>query len=173
MSWLQEDNFGVVKANQYATGGDFCRIFTEDLDSLYQLSVVMTGNEEKAEQCFLAALEDCIQADHVPTEGARCWAKRTIIQKAIRALQLHPRHANSENRKRSNRETDSILAPEDFERFIFVMSVLERYSEQECALLLGCPLQEVRKARTRALGRIADLIRSFPSDESVLELQES
>src|SRR5262245_20415228 len=164
MSWLQEDKFGVVKANQYATSGDFCRIFTENLDSLYQLSAVMTGTEEKAEQCLVAALEDCIHADHVPTEGARYWAKRTIIQEAIRALQLHPEHANSENGKRSNRETDSVLAREDFDRFIFVMSVLEQYSEQECALLLGCSLREVRKARTRALGRITDLIRSIPSD---------
>jgi hypothetical protein len=30
-----------------------------------------------------------------------------------------------------------VLALEDFERFVYVLSVLERYSDQTCAVLLG------------------------------------
>jgi DNA-directed RNA polymerase specialized sigma24 family protein len=42
-----------------------------------------------------------------------------------------------------------------FERFVFVMAVLERYSIQECALLLDCSTREVASARIRALQLIA------------------
>ncbi|MGB8911275.1 MAG: hypothetical protein WCC85_03320 [Candidatus Sulfotelmatobacter sp.] len=53
-----------------------------------------------------------------------------------------------------------------FERFAFVMSVLERYSDQECSLLLGCVRADVAAARTRALerlGKFADLHRKLVS----------
>ena len=45
---------------------------------------------------------------------------------------------------------------EDFERFVFTMSVLEHYSEHDCALLLGRSVPEVREARTRALHALMD-----------------
>jgi DNA-directed RNA polymerase specialized sigma24 family protein len=51
-------------------------------------------------------------------------------------------------------EIDIILGLEDFERFVFIMSVLERYSDHDCALLLGCSLQQFRQARTRAFRHI-------------------
>ena len=44
------------------------------------------------------------------------------------------------------------LAP--FERFVYVMSVLERYSDQDCSVLLGCMRRDVIAARTRALQQI-------------------
>jgi DNA-directed RNA polymerase specialized sigma24 family protein len=46
---------------------------------------------------------------------------------------------------------DAVLRLEDFERFVFIMSVLEHYSEHDCALLLDCSAREIRGARTRAL----------------------
>src|SRR5438067_6119487 len=52
-------------------------------------------------------------------------------------------------------ELQRVLALEDLERFVFVMSVLEGYSEKECSLLLGCSPLEVHDARTRALDYIA------------------
>lgn len=48
-----------------------------------------------------------------------------------------------------------MLGLEDFERYVFVITILERYSERDCALLLGCSVQEVREARARALQRLA------------------
>jgi hypothetical protein len=47
------------------------------------------------------------------------------------------------------------LALEDFERFVFVITVLERRSEHECALLLNSSLRDVRTARIRAMEHIA------------------
>jgi len=50
----------------------------------------------------------------------------------------------------------SILGLEDFERIVFVMSVLEKYSDQDCSVLLGCSRQEVREARIRALQHLSE-----------------
>jgi hypothetical protein len=58
-----------------------------------------------------------------------------------------------------------------FERFVFVISVLERYSDQECSLLLNCTRGDVIAARTRALQQIstsAELRKklvTFPADK--------
>jgi DNA-directed RNA polymerase specialized sigma24 family protein len=43
----------------------------------------------------------------------------------------------------------------DFVRFVFVLSVLEQYTEHDCAQLLGCSLKEIQSARIRALELIA------------------
>jgi hypothetical protein len=55
----------------------------------------------------------------------------------------------------------------DFERFVFVMSVLERYPTWECALLLGCGMNEVPQGRMRALCRLADLAARFPRGDQL------
>jgi hypothetical protein len=49
----------------------------------------------------------------------------------------------------------SVFALEDFERFVFVITVLERYSEHRCALLLSSSIRDVRNARIRATEQIA------------------
>src|SRR5262249_49687374 len=51
-------------------------------------------------------------------------------------------------------EVDAVLALADFERFAFVMSVLEHYSEHECSLLLGCSPRQIREAQSRAFGKL-------------------
>jgi DNA-directed RNA polymerase specialized sigma24 family protein len=52
----------------------------------------------------------------------------------------------------------AILELPSFERFVFVMSVLEHYSNQECSLLLGCTRRDVIAAQTRALQQIGNSI---------------
>jgi hypothetical protein len=42
-------------------------------------------------------------------------------------------------------EIDALLQLADFDRFVFVMSVLEHYSEHDCALLLGCSVRDIRE----------------------------
>jgi hypothetical protein len=48
---------------------------------------------------------------------------------------------------------DTVTKLSPFERFVFVMSVLERYSHWDCSLLLGCSMNKVAQAR---MGRCAD-----------------
>jgi hypothetical protein len=52
-------------------------------------------------------------------------------------------------------QMDAVLRLKNFDRFVFVMSVLERYSDQDCKILLGCSRQDVGRARMRALAALA------------------
>ena len=50
-----------------------------------------------------------------------------------------------------------------------IISILEHYSEQDCALLLGCSVQEVRQARARALQRMAISARAALARERLID----
>jgi DNA-directed RNA polymerase specialized sigma24 family protein len=172
------------KAAQYASREDFRRIFSEDTNGLYKLSLLLTRDSVKAEQCFVGGLEDCVTGNSVFREWARSWAKRTIVQNAIRELKPRSIHSNSRlsgtifrdiDQLSSGRDghfaMDAVLGLEDFERFVFIMSVLEQYSEHDCALLLGCSVREIREGRTRAFMELMDSNHEDPS-ENQLFVQE-
>jgi hypothetical protein len=155
----------------YASSGDFCRIFREDMDGLYVLSFLLTADQGKAEQCFVAGLEDSAEGSLVFKEWARSWARRSIIQNAIRFIQPTP---NGQGLQRfapvdaaakmppaeQQAEMAAVLALDPFERFVYVMTVLERYSDHECSVLLGCGRRDVLAARIRALQQMGDAAQS-------------
>ena len=162
---------------RYANCKDFRRIFEEDLHGLYQLAFLLTGNHQKAERCFVAGLEDCVKESRVFREWARTWAKRVIVTNAIRELHPQSNHSNSSARvpiilrpkpqlsdPNGHFDQDAVSRLGEFERFVFVLCVLERYREHECALLLGCSDSEVREARTQAIEQFANF-RSGGSDQ--------
>lgn len=154
-------------STMYATGSDFCRIFKEDMKNLYLLSLLLTADTEKAEQCFVSGLDDCASGNQVFKEWARSWARRTVIKNAIRLVAPQPTAAsNGSNHVAANAVSDqvspelhagfaAVLGLETFERFAFVTSVLEGYSDRDSALLLGCSRDDLVAARSRALQRIA------------------
>jgi DNA-directed RNA polymerase specialized sigma24 family protein len=154
---------GKAAVSQYASSQDFCRLFTEKMNSLYWLAFLLTADHEKARECFVAGLEDCVQAERVFQSWAHRWAKRTIIENAIQTLKprliasvARAAIQSSAIRVAGDSEFRRVLALEDYERFVFVMSVLERYSDHESALLLDCPARYIREARSRAFQQIAD-----------------
>jgi len=154
---------------RYANCSDFRRIFEEDLHGLYQLAFLLTGDHQRAERSFVAGLEDCVKESRVFREWARTWAKRVIVKNAIRELHPQSNHSNSSTHVPitfcpkvqlgdpvGNFNMDAVSRLADFERFVFVLCVLERYGEHECALLLGCSAFEVREARGQAIGKFAN-----------------
>jgi hypothetical protein len=164
--------------NQYATAEEFLRIFYEDLDPLYQLSLLLTGDHQKGETCFAAAIERCANATRVFRQWARAWAKRVIMETAIRELQPRLsfnssplRSVFSRNQQSSSPsrhfDPDAVLRLADFERFVFVMCVLERCRKSECALLLGCSAFQVLEACTRAIQALASMGQVSFSGDSV------
>src|SRR6478736_10489047 len=78
----------------YATQDEFCRIFAEDENGLYLLSYLLTADALKAEQCFVAGLEDSIQGNPVFTEWVRSWSRRMIIKNAIQLISPAPGQVN-------------------------------------------------------------------------------
>ena len=168
--------------NRYATCEDFLKILNEDMHGLYQLSFLLTGNHQKAEGCFVAGIEDCVKANRVFREWARSWAKRMIVENAIR--ELNPRRERSDspallptvfsrNQQPSGPigyfDLDAMLGLADFERFVFVLCVLERYRMHECALFLGCSASEIREACAQAIEKLANF---RPSGSSRYEDRE-
>ena len=167
------------QANRYASREGFQTIFSEHLNELYQLSFLLTRDPAKAERCLVTGLEDCVTGNRAFREWARSWAKRTIIKNAIRELKPRPIHPNSPlpetilpdidrlwSGPGGHFAMDAVLGVEDFERFVFVLSVLEHYSEHDCGFLLECSAREIRKARGRALGELMD-----PSQRDLLQNQ--
>jgi len=148
----------------YANGADFCRIFVEEMDGLYLLSFLLTGEHSLAEQCFVHGLEDSRKGNPVFKEWARSWTRRTIIQSAIQIIRPRPTQnltsgstsdGSASHAMTQPAEISNIVGLPQFERFVFVMSVLERFSDQECSLLLDCTRGDVAAARTWALQQIA------------------
>lgn len=158
----------------YASKGDFCRVFESDMKRLYLLSFLLTGDRTIAEQCFVGGLRIAEEGNYVFKEWAASWARRAIIQTAIRTVR--PLKAVEGPHSTPDQSTDhallgraeiaAVIELPVFERFVFVMSVLESYSDQECSLLLGCTRGDVAAARTRALGGLgksADVQRKLVS----------
>jgi DNA-directed RNA polymerase specialized sigma24 family protein len=153
-------------ATPYATRADFCRIFEENMSGLYLLSFLLTGDQSTAEKCFVSGLEDSGKSSPVFVAWAESWARRMIIENAIRTLRPRDRETPSSTSQSevSPAATEramisAVLALPVFDRFVFVMTVLERYSDQECSLLLDSSRTSVAAARVRALqatGQSAD-----------------
>jgi DNA-directed RNA polymerase specialized sigma24 family protein len=155
-------------ADDYAMSDDLQNVLTEGMEGLYLLSYLLTGNCEKAEQCFVTGIEDVVKSNSVFNEWARSWTRRAIVQNAIRMMATRPNLPGGtvgtpdlgdtrQSTKETNATIATVLALEDFERFVFVLSVLERYSDQDCSLLLSCSREEVEQARMRALQQILEL----------------
>jgi hypothetical protein len=168
--WKQ-NQIANVKNAEYATAADFCRIFDKDMNSLYLLSLLLTGDHEKAEQCFVAGLENAISRNRVFKEWARSWTRRVIVQNALRLMNPRPNNEDesldsvrveTNDKTTSERpEISAVLGLQTFDRFVFVMSVLEDHSCLDCSLLLGCTRQNVLAARIRALQQIGSAAESL------------
>lgn len=164
-----------LNAGQYATVADFKRIFAEDVNSLYLLSVLLTGNPLKAEQCFVEGIGESTKGNRVFKEWARSWARRTIIQSAIRLINPHQRSMTvcrtadvtgaviDKIPLLLQKEVCAILQLAALERFVFVMSVLERFSDHDCSILLGCSRRDVVTTRIRAMQELVTLLGLKPN----------
>lgn len=146
---------------------DFCKVFDDHLNHLYTLSLLLTADHRKAEQCFVAGLEDCLQGNLVFQEWARPWTTRAVIKNAIRIISPLQNETDTTTENYDLTESTSeagilraaITTLRPFERFVFVMSILERYSDRECSILLDCTVEEVVGARTQALTRLGSVVR--------------
>jgi len=152
-------------------------MFQDDMNRLYFLCFALTAEHGKAEQCFLAAMEDCLKADGVFQNCAQRWSRRMVILRATQMLR--PVRSPDENLPlpSGSSQSEALAAPAvlaalidlpSFERFVYVMSVLERYSVQECAVLLHSSRKEVFQARNRAILQLANILGESRDDTAEL-----
>lgn len=147
----------------YATGADFCRIFESNMDRLYLLALLLTGDHAVAESCFVTGLQDARGGNRVFKDWADTWARRTVILNAIRAIrpatQASAHKVTDQVRAEFTADAPLLRALLDlstFDRFIYVVCVLEGYSDHQCALLIGSTRKAVSEARVRGLERLGD-----------------
>ncbi len=126
--------------DEYAKQGDFCAIFKSDTKPLYLLAFFLTANHKESEQCFVSTIDDAFKERAVFKDWARPWVKWSTGQRGTQR----------------SCEIDQVTKLATFERFVFVMSILERYSNLNCSLLLGCSMEKVAKARVGALRQLPD-----------------
>ncbi len=148
-------------ATGYVSRADVCRTFKQDMKSLYLLSLLLTAGRHSAEQCFVSSLSDCLDMRPVFKEWTDSWTRRIVLQNAIRILSPEVTSGDDGSEFRLS-PFDSNLSPalravlrlNTFERFVFVMTVLEGYSDHECSLLLRSSKRNVVAAKAKALERL-------------------
>ncbi len=135
------------------------KVLTEDISYLYLLAFLLTGDENAAMQCVVNGLEDCIADNSAFKHWARSWSKRTIIRNAVQMIAPAPKQTGNASPIRpaveAKSKADALIAVviqlPPFERFVFVISVLEGYSDRDCSALLHCAPEEITAARARVL----------------------
>jgi hypothetical protein len=158
---LQPTHFVEERATPYPTVADFLRTFNEEMHSLYLLSFLLTADHDKAEQCLVAAMGECVEGIGGYMDWARSWIRAAVLKHAIQMIKPAPERADYVSfisLKRlatppGNNPFAAILLLDAFERFVFVMSILEGQSDEECAILLRCSRRDVTMARLLALKR--------------------
>jgi hypothetical protein len=164
-------------AVSYATKTDFCKVFTEEMDSLYLLSLLLTADNDKAQQCFVSAMGECVEETDVFVSWARLSARQAVLKYAIQMIMPVWEHTDRLSfvsckgpaTWTENNSLAAILALGAFERFVFVMSILEGRSEQECSILLGCSRRDVKIARVLALKRLANTDVAYAHADEILQ----
>jgi hypothetical protein len=148
----------------YAAAADFGEVFTEEMHSLYLLSFLLTADKDSAERCFIDALGECLEGMGAFMEWARLRARRATIRQAIRMIKPAPEDTDLSSPIRiketvvdspNNSLLAAIISLGAFERFVFVMSVLERLSDGDCLSLLRCSRRELDIARELAVRFLA------------------
>jgi hypothetical protein len=159
----------------YAKYADFCDVFSNDTKPLYLLAFLLTANHKESEQCFVSTVEEGFKEHAVFKGWARSWVKRRLIENAIKIVS--PASARNGGKRdlwiagqreiHRECESDTVTKLAPFERFVFVMSILERYSNWECGVMLGCSMNQVAQARMKALRQLPEFAALFPRGDGL------
>jgi len=151
------------RSSQFATSADFCELFMDESRGLYLLSILLTADHEKAERCFIVGPDECLNGNSVFHGWAHSWVRWIIVRNAVRMLTLNPGPCGPRSAAAFAATSlqdpflARVLALEDFERLVYVLSVLEEYPDQNCAVLLRVTPQRIRETRNCALKHIGHL----------------
>ena len=175
----REDNKG-----EYAGKDEFVSAFESKKTTLYRLALSLTTKPKEAERCLILALRECISSSSVSKDWAYKWSRRVVIRTAIRLVMDSNALSSAEASAEAGTALtalstedlpdptvtfQAILALPDFDRFVFVICILERYSVHECALLLDKSPKDVNDAKKRTANELAWLDQFTPHEHEVPE----
>jgi hypothetical protein len=158
VNMLEPMHFVDERTTSYATVADFLKTLDEEMHGLYLLSFLLTKDHDKARQCLVSAIGECAEAVCVLKDWGRLWTRQAVLKHAIQMIRPAPENADNLSfvtlqGPAPNDPFAAILSLDAFERFVFIMSLLEGQSDQECALLLRCSRHDVMMARVLAIQR--------------------
>lgn len=158
-------------ASYYATAEDFQRFFAAEMTDLFWLGLLLTADAEDTERVLILAMRDCSQNDTVAKEWIRAWVHRAVICQAVQVVlvsdstwsetilnRLQPQFelSSAQYAKEAAAESLVILSLPKLERLVFVICRIERYSIQDCSILLSTSAAIVRAALRRVASRVVD-----------------
>ena len=162
----------VSKRCEYARKEEFVGVFDSERKGLQRLAILLTANSEAAKRCLSRAFQECIASTSVSKEWVVSWTRRMVIRNAISLVM----GTGGRSFVNTNDDADdgfvafspddslgaiaaseSILDLPEFERFVFVICVLERYSIHDCALLLGKSPRDISEARQRVGNQVGQI----------------
>jgi hypothetical protein len=127
----------------------------EFIEGMCLLSFLLTADRETAETCFSSALQDYLEAQGGFMDWAKQEGRQAVIRNAVQMMRPAPKpgfgwpfHTTARPLvSAAYQPFTAITSLSTFERFVFVLSALEGFSEEECAALLQCTFQEVARGR--------------------------
>ena len=173
--------------HEYATPDDLQDLFASDMADLFRLAFLLTLDAEKAEQCLIQTMHECMASTSVIKWWLPVWIRNALIQNAIRVVtgslarplrQILQHETVSAIRKAqhsaidASHESPGILQLSDFDRLVYVICVVERYPARDCATFLGRSRREVRDAQNRASEQVTAFEQEWlrPGGQSALDL---
>jgi hypothetical protein len=155
---MQQPNYSYVyKLTDIPPQGDVSRLFKGDMKSLFLLSLMLTADVDSAESCFVSSLDDCMSMKPTVGEWTNGWTRHVLVHNAI--AMLRPTLDGDKQPVSCDLglkpALHAVMRLKNFERFVFVLSILEGYSDRECSLLLGPSSREIMAAKVRALENLA------------------
>ncbi|MEG9435710.1 hypothetical protein JAO29_05980 [Edaphobacter sp. HDX4] len=152
-----------AQQDRAAGGTNYTEMFIDQVNSLFLLSFLVAADRRVADRCFFKALDEYVEAPGGFLEWAKEHGRRAVLRQAIKIIEPASQQAYSWAFRGSarplvltaRRPFASITFLNPFERFVFVMSVIEGISEKECAVLLNCSGQDVAIGRELAEKLIA------------------
>jgi DNA-directed RNA polymerase specialized sigma24 family protein len=155
--------------DSYASMSEFCNYFVREMDSLYQLAFLLAGSSRLAEESIVAALEDCKRAK-VFKPWLESWGRLAVIERTLKAT-ADGSGVDANILDDAPMERRAILQLNRFERVVYTLSVLEKYSVRDCAILLRVSKQEISAAKVRALKEVSTFLASiFMTQENAVAL---
>lgn len=157
---------------EYARKEEFVSVFESERLGLQRLALLLTANSEAAKRCLIRAFRECVSSGSVSKEWVLSWTRRMVIRNAISLVMgLGGQSFVNTNDDADNgliaffpddspgaiAESKSILGLPEFDRFVFVICVLERYSMHDCALLLGRSPRDISEARQRVGNQVGQI----------------
>ena len=157
---------------EYASKEEVASVFESEQAVLQRLALLLTADSETAKRCLIRTFRECIASSSVSKQWVLSWTRRILIHNAISlvmGLGGQPFvNANvdldnglvafsPEDSPGPTSLSKSILDLPEFDRFVFVICVLEGYSMHDCALLLGKSPRDISEARQRVRNQVGQI----------------